>query len=130
MTLPGRSVIRDHEQNVRFVISYSSTGLIKTNRPPSRPDGPSMQKKPRLSGGLDRGAAARSGWGQELSAPNRQTAPAPLCSHQAGQSTRLMLTTLECWRSASRRVRLRVGAVSSLTRNGFRRPAITRSSRL
>jgi hypothetical protein len=25
MTLPGRSVIRDHEQNVRFVIPYSST---------------------------------------------------------------------------------------------------------
>jgi mRNA-degrading endonuclease toxin of MazEF toxin-antitoxin module len=74
------------------------------------------EKKAPRECGLDRGQQRAWAGGQDLSALGAQTRPAPVLfpSKRKGErsTSALVLATLQCRRAASRRVRLRVGAVS------------------
>jgi hypothetical protein len=58
----------------------------KQNRLPSRPDDSSMQKKAPRECWLDRGAAARLGWGQELSGAEHSNTTSAALFPSTGES--------------------------------------------
>ena len=97
-------------RNFRGKLSRSTKTARKTKGRGLAPTAGLCKEKPCAEWGLDEGLIGALGLGARIRALDIQTRPAPHCSHQAVKAPALMPATLKCWRSASRRVRLRVGA--------------------